>query len=96
MAETKTSTQFQVNTYDLLHGLLVAVLTPVFTIVIDSLNEGTLTFDWRKIGATAVAVGLGYLLKNFLTPSKIYVTGADKQDIKDVEAGDVEVKLMTK
>jgi hypothetical protein len=93
MANTSTSTQFNVNWYDLLHGFFVAVLTPVFTIIITSINAGKLVFDWKAIGMVALAGALGYISKNFLTPSKIIVTDASKQDVKDVKSGDAEVTL---
>jgi hypothetical protein len=48
-------------------GLVVAILTTPFTIIYDSVSTGTLTFDWKKIVAAAIAGGIGYILKNFLT-----------------------------
>jgi hypothetical protein len=48
-------------------GLVVAILTTPFTIIYDSVMTGALTFDWRKIVAAAIAGGLGYILKNFVT-----------------------------
>lgn len=56
------------NLKDLLRGLLMAVLTPALVIVQQSLESGTLTFNWTAIGMAAVAGGVAYLLKNLFTP----------------------------
>jgi hypothetical protein len=69
-----TSKKFTINLRDASKGLLVAVLSPVFTIALNSLNAGSLTFDWKAIGTTALAAGLGYLMKNYFTPSATVTT----------------------
>jgi hypothetical protein len=48
-------------------GLAVAILTTPFMIIYDSVSNGSLTFDWKKVIAAALAGGVGYLLKNLLT-----------------------------
>ena len=50
-------------------GLIVAILTTPFTIIYDSVTATpmTLNFDWKKILGAAIAGGLGYFLKNFMT-----------------------------
>jgi|TARA_R110000782_G_scaffold111862_1_gene201788 branched-subunit amino acid transport protein len=52
---------------DFLRGLLMAVLTPVFVIVQQSLELGALTFNRDAILAAAVAGALAYVTKNFFT-----------------------------
>lgn len=69
-----TSKQFSLNLNDFWKGLLVAVITPVFTIIIDSLNKGSLNFDWKSISITALAALLAYLGKNFFSPAVSVVT----------------------
>jgi hypothetical protein len=59
--------RYILNQRDWLKGILLAVLTPVLTIIINSLNAGTLTFDWKLIGITALASLLAYITKNFFT-----------------------------
>lgn len=61
----------RLNLADLAKGLLMAVLTPVVTIVQQSLSAGTLTFNWQAIGLSAVAGGVAYLIKNLFTPPTI-------------------------
>ena len=64
------STIFNLNIQDLAKGLILTVLTSVITIVYNTVNTGSLTFDWKAIGLTALTSGLAYLMKNLLTNSK--------------------------
>lgn len=52
---------------DLLRGFVMAVLTPVFVIVQQSLEAGILTFNWRSIAMAGVAGALAYITKNVFT-----------------------------
>lgn len=67
----KTSPLFKLNWLDAGKGLLVAVGGAVITLVQNSLQSGSLTFDWKAIGSVALAAGLSYLAKNFFTPAKL-------------------------
>lgn len=58
------------NWNDFGKGLLMAVLTPVLFLVQQSVDAGTLVFNWKALGIAAVAGGVGYLIKNFFTPKK--------------------------
>lgn len=64
----KDSKLFSLNLKDVLKGLLIAVLTPILLIIQQSLEMGSLVFNWHQIGMAAVAGGVSYLLKNFFTP----------------------------
>lgn len=66
-----TSKLFSLNFQDLAKGLLMAVIVPVIAIIEQSVQAGNLTFDWKVIGGAALAGGLGYLTKNFFSPSVI-------------------------
>lgn len=90
---TTTSTQFSLNLSDIWKGLLMAVIVPVFAIITDSLNQGSLTFNWKLIGIAALSGGIGYILKNFLTPSAIVVKDVHKETVKAVEAGNITVTV---
>lgn len=63
------SSFLSLNWKDLGKGFLMAVLTPVFVIVQQSLELGELTFNWKSIGLAAVAGGVAYLVKNLFTPA---------------------------
>ena len=52
---------------DLLRGFVMAVLTPIFVIVQQSLDAGILTFNWTSIAMAAVAGALAYITKNVFT-----------------------------
>lgn len=91
---TTTSKQFTLSLPDIWKGLLVAVITPVITIIMTSLNAGTLTFDWKAIGITALAAAVAYLVKNFLTPSAIMIKNPEMAE--EVKAGESEVKVVDK
>ena len=55
---------------DIVRGLIMAVLTPAVLIIQQSLEAGTLTFNWKQIAMASVAGGFAYLVKNFFEPSK--------------------------
>ena len=61
------STMFSLKTRDFIKALVVAVITPVLTIIVTSATAGSLVFDWKAIVTTAVAAGGAYLLKNLFT-----------------------------
>ena len=49
-----TSEQFTLNWKDLSKGALVAVVSAVLTIIYTTVQAGSLSFDWKAIGITAV------------------------------------------
>lgn len=53
---------------DFFRGLAMAILTPVFAILADSVERGELNFNWRLIVISAIGGGVAYLAKNFFTP----------------------------
>ena len=52
---------------DFLRGFVMAILTPVFVIIQQSLAAGILTFNWTSIAMAAVAGALAYITKNVFT-----------------------------
>lgn len=70
---------FNLNANDFAKGLLVAILSPVVTILLQSLDAGSLTFDWKMIAKVGIAAGLSYILKNFITNNNGEVA---KKDVK--------------
>ena len=59
----------KLNLADFGKGLLVAVLSAVFTVVYTTLQAGSLTFDWKAIAVTALTAALAYISKNLFTNS---------------------------
>jgi hypothetical protein len=66
----KKSNFLSLNLADIAKGLLMAILTPVMTIIGQSLESGSFTYDWRTIGLSALAGGFAYLVKNFFSTDK--------------------------
>jgi hypothetical protein len=63
------STLFTLNTTDFIKGLLMAVLSSVITVVYQTIEAGSLVFDWKAIGTIALTSGLAYIMKNLFTNS---------------------------
>lgn len=70
MSKKVISKQFSLKWRDIVRGFILAVLTPALLIIQQSLEVGSLTFNWHQIGMAAVAGGGAYLIKNFLEPTK--------------------------
>lgn len=70
-----TSKRFNLTAPDWVKALAVAVLSPIVPIIMQSLSNGSLTFDWKLIGTTALSAGVAYLAKNFLSPGETRITG---------------------
>jgi hypothetical protein len=64
------STFLTLGSKDFLKGLVLAVLTAVITIVYTSIEAGSLAFDWKAIGMTALSSALAYIMKNLFTNSQ--------------------------
>jgi hypothetical protein len=63
------STIFTLNTNDFLKGLIMAVLSSVITVIYQTIEAGSLVFDWKVIGTMALTAGLAYIMKNLFTNS---------------------------
>lgn len=63
----QNSPLFKLNLSDAVKALIMAVLTPVFAIVYQSVQAGNLTFDWKAISLAAVSGFMAYLAKNFFS-----------------------------
>jgi hypothetical protein len=63
------STFLNLNSSDFIKGLVVAVITAVITIIHTTLETGSLAFDWKLIGTTALTSAVAYIMKNLFTNS---------------------------
>ena len=61
------SSFLSLKTRDFIKALAVAVLAPVITIIIQTVDSGSLTFDWLAIIRVSISAAGGYLLKNLFT-----------------------------
>ena len=63
------STLFNLNSTDFLKGLIMAVLSTVITVVYQTVEAGSIVFDWKAIGTMALTSALAYIMKNLFTNS---------------------------
>jgi len=86
----KLSTFLSLNQQDWLKGLVMAVLGAVYAIIEPLLSSGTLTFNWKYIGTTALSTSVLYLVKNLFTPiPKMVEVDPVKTIVVDVNTKDV-------
>lgn len=88
-----SSRQFRLSLNDWWKGLIMAVLTPVFAIIMDSLNQGTLTFNWKIIVGAALSGLLAYLAKNFFDKPKVVILNPTDAQVEMVKEGDAKVTV---
>lgn len=72
------STFLNLNSSDFLKGLLMAVLSSVITVVYQTVEAGSLVFDWKAIGTMALTSALAYIMKNLFTNSKGQLFGKEQ------------------
>lgn len=64
--QTIKSGFLKLNSYDIVKGLEVAILSAVLTTVVQMLSTG---FNFKQLGLIALTTGISYLAKNLLTNS---------------------------
>lgn len=74
----KQSGLFSLGWRDFLRGLLMAVLTPVLTFILNSIEHGELTLNWHLVYLSAVGGAVAYLIKNLGTKPDTVKTFADE------------------
>lgn len=85
--EVTTSKQFSLNWRDAGKGLLMAVIGAVVSPILESLQAGVFTIDWKHVLAGAITAAAAYLMKNFFTPAKTVITGV-KPPVLEVKVTD--------
>ena len=55
---------------DFVHGLFIAVVGAVLTVVTQTIQSNTLTFDYKAIGTTAAIAAISYISKKFISNSQ--------------------------
>ena len=73
------SKKYSLNWQDLAKGLLIAILTPVIVIIQQSIQAGSLTFNWQQLGMAAVGGLIAYLTKNFFTAPDLNTQSNNQQ-----------------
>jgi len=65
---------------DFFRGLAMAILTPVITLITNSVEHGELTFNWHLIILSAIGGAGAYLLKNIFTKPDVVKTYAEGEE----------------
>jgi len=73
------STLFNLNSTDFLKGLIMAVLSSVITVVYQTVEAGSLVFDWKAIGTMALTSAIAYIMKNLFTNSTGKLFGKEQK-----------------
>lgn len=63
----KQSGLFSLGWRDFLRGLLMAILTPALTFILNSIDHGEITLNWHLVYLSAAGGAIAYLLKNLGT-----------------------------
>ena len=58
---------YKLNNYDLLKGLIVAVITAILTALLQMLTLVPPSIDWKQIGIISITSAISYLLKQLAT-----------------------------
>lgn len=79
MANQTTSKMWTINLLDLGKGALVAAITAGLMVIQQAIDAGGLKgINWELVGGAALAAGVGYIVKNWLTPQKVIIpTGVE-------------------
>lgn len=69
--KTVVSKKGEIDLRDIFRGLVIAAGTSALLVIQQSIDTGTLVFNWKAIGMAAISGGLAYLVKNLFEPSKV-------------------------
>lgn len=89
-----SSKRFTLNGRDIIKAIYMSAILPALTIIYKSIEEGSMTFNWKLIGLTALGGFIGYLIKNLFSPAEIVITNPPKEDIEAVNKGEATAKVV--
>lgn len=69
----------ELDSRDLLKGLVMVVLVAVLTTSYEALMQGGFNIDYQKIALAGVIAGVGYLIKNLGTDQNDRMLGESKK-----------------
>lgn len=95
-SNTSTSSFGTLNVRDLLRSLSMTVAASVITTIYATIQGGGFAaINWSHIGEVAVTSGLGYLVVNLFSKSKIIVN-APKETVQAVKEGEAVVNVSSR
>jgi Na+/proline symporter len=65
-----SSGKWAVDLRDIVKGLVLAVIVPVITVILQSAESGSFKLDWQAIATTALSALSGYILYKLPQPAK--------------------------
>ena len=79
MATTSSPSPFMsLNWTDLGKGILMAILTPVITVIYQTIQSGSLILDFHSICIAAISGFVAYITKNFFSGISLSTSPATK------------------
>lgn len=84
MEKITLNKRWALNALDFLKGALLAVITSVLTVVSSTLENGTLSFDWKLIGTIALSTFVAYLGKNLVAKPSVTTTYDTNEKAEEV------------
>lgn len=94
MATVTTSQQGRVSTVEFLKSAGMTVASAVIDAALQTLQSGSLAFDWKQIGITAL-ITLLVTIGHYLQSATSITIKATKDDIQAVKSGDATVTVVT-
>lgn len=73
MEKVAVHKRFSLRANDFLQGLYVSVIAPIILLILEQFQIGNFNLDWEALGTLALSTFIGYILKNYLAPTKIVV-----------------------
>jgi len=91
-----TSSFGKLNLRDFIRSLAMTVAASVVSTIYAALQSGGFAaINWSHVGEVAASAGLGYLITNLLSKSKIIVN-ADKETVQAVKEGEAVVNVSSR
>jgi hypothetical protein len=89
MASNVTVSKFlSLNAQDFLKGLLLTTITSVLTIILEAVQTcGFACINWQTVETVAGTTIIGYLLKNWLSPTQVNIQNPDSTTVTALKAG---------
>lgn len=82
------------NWQDATKALLLTVITAVLSLIYEGLIKGG-PINWTVVGTTALTTGIGYILKNWLSPTSITINNPSKASVEKVQEGTATAKVIS-
>lgn len=84
------------NTQDAIKAFILTVITSVLTIIYEAFVKcSTCPIDWQAVKTVAITTAIGYILKNWLSPTQIVIQKPSEKHVEAVKEGTAQVNIST-